>query len=117
MHSNYLRRLATGTQEFVRQIEAAAGIEVKVELDPSQFRVTRAGAEIVLTSREFAVLHVLIKEPGRVVSAERLLELAWDDQADPFTAAVRVIMSRLRAKLGQPSLIETVVGRGYRLVA
>ena len=89
----------------------------EVELDPSQFRVTRAGTEIVLTSREFAVLHVLIKEPGRVVSAERLLELAWDDQADPFTAAVRVIMSRLRAKLGQPSLIETVVGRGYRLVA
>lgn len=86
-----------------------------LELDPIRSRVTRNGCAVELTAREFAVLHLLMIEPGRVVSAEELLERAWDEHADPFTTAVRVIMSRLRAKLGEPALITTVVGKGYRL--
>ncbi len=86
-----------------------------LELDPIRSRITRAGREIELTAREFAVLNLLMLEPGRVVSAEELLEKAWDEHADPFTSAVRVIMSRLRSKLGDPPLITTVVGKGYRL--
>jgi DNA-binding response OmpR family regulator len=75
----------------------------------------RAGRELALTPREFAVLEVLLRAGPRVVSSEELLEKAWDEHADPFTASVRVIMSRLRSKLGEPSAIATVVGKGYRL--
>lgn len=85
-----------------------------VELDPARHVVRRAGAPVRLTAREFAVLEVLLRADGQVVSAEELLEKAWDELADPFTSSVRVIISRLRSKLGEPSVIETVVGRGYR---
>jgi len=70
----------------------------------------------VLTARELAVLEILVRAAGAVVSAEELLEKAWDEMADPFTTSVRVIVSRLRAKLGEPAIIDTVVGRGYRLI-
>ena len=63
----------------------------------------------------WSVLDALLRAEGRIVSAEQLLEQSWDDQADPFTTSVRVIVSRLRSKLGDPPLIETVVGRGYRI--
>jgi DNA-binding response OmpR family regulator len=86
-----------------------------IELDPSQHRVTRAGQTIELTAREFAVLEMLMRAGGGVVSAEELLEGAWDEHADPFTSAVRVMVSRLRSKLGSPPVITTVVGRGYQL--
>lgn len=86
-----------------------------VELDPARHVVRRAGAPVRLTAREFAVLEVLLRADGQVVSAEELLEKAWDELADPFTSSVRVIISRLRSKLGEPSVIETVVGRGYRV--
>jgi DNA-binding response OmpR family regulator len=86
-----------------------------LELDPAQLRVTRAGRPVDLTPRELAVLAVLLRADGGVVSAEQLFEQAWDDRADPFTASVRVIVSRLRAKLGDPPLIRTVVTKGYRL--
>ena len=86
-----------------------------LELDPAQLRVARAGRPIELTPREFAVLAVLLRADGAVVSAEQLFEQAWDERADPFTASVRVIVSRLRSKLGDPPLIHTVVTRGYRL--
>jgi len=87
-----------------------------VELDPAAMAVSRAGRPISLTPREHAVLAVLLRAGGQLVSAEDLFEQAWDDRADPFTASVRVIVSRLRSKLGDPPLIETVVTRGYRLV-
>ncbi|HWJ98789.1 MAG TPA: response regulator transcription factor, partial [Acidimicrobiales bacterium] len=87
-----------------------------LELDPAQVRVTRAGRPVVLTPREFAVLAVLMRADGAVVSAEQLFEQAWDERTDPFTASVRVIVSRLRSKLGEPALVETVVTKGYRLV-
>jgi DNA-binding response OmpR family regulator len=84
-------------------------------LDPGRGTVRRAGTDVVLTHRELGVLELLLRAEGRIVSAETILEHVWDENADPFTSSVRVIMSRLRRKLGDPPLIETVVGRGYRL--
>jgi DNA-binding response OmpR family regulator len=86
-----------------------------VTLDPARFEAVRGDRPLHLTPREFAVLEALLRSPGQVLSAEQLFELAWDDRADPFTSSVRVIVSRLRAKLGAPELIHTVVGRGYRV--
>jgi DNA-binding response OmpR family regulator len=68
-----------------------------------------------LAPKEFAVLHVLLRAGGQVVSAEDLLEQAWDEHADPFTNAVRVTIMTLRRKLGEPSIIQTVPRVGYRL--
>ncbi|HEY2063753.1 MAG TPA: response regulator transcription factor [Amycolatopsis sp.] len=86
-----------------------------VELDTSTRRVTRNGEPIALAPKEFAVLEVLMTEAGAFVSAEELLARAWDEHADPFTNAVRVTMSKLRAKLGDPPVIETGSGAGYRI--
>jgi DNA-binding response OmpR family regulator len=86
-----------------------------VRLDVANRAVTRDGVPISLTPKEFAVLAVLLRAQGSVVSTERLLELAWDEHADPFTNAVRVAMSKLRTKLGTPPVIETVPGAGYRI--
>jgi DNA-binding response OmpR family regulator len=85
-------------------------------LDPANHAVTRGGRRIRLTPKEFAVLEVLMRAGGTVVSAEQLLAKAWDEHADLFTNAVRVAMSKLRAKLGDPPPIETVPGVGYRVV-
>jgi len=84
-----------------------------VELDPGRGRATRGGRALDLTRKELAVLRVLLAADGAVVSAEELLERAWDENADPFTNTVRVTLSNLRRKLGQPPLIETVTGVGY----
>ncbi len=84
-------------------------------LDPNRREVARDGQPIVLTNKEFAVLEVLMRAQGTVVSAEQLLEKAWDEYIDPFTNVVRVTMMTLRRKLGDPPLIETVPGVGYRL--
>jgi DNA-binding response OmpR family regulator len=86
-----------------------------VVLDPAAHRVTRDSREIALTPKEFAVLEVLLRAGGTVVSSEQLLTRAWDEHADPFTNAVRVAMSKLRAKLGEPAVVETVPGVGYRV--
>jgi len=86
-----------------------------LELDPGRLVATRAGRDLGLTPREFAVLELLVRAEGRIVSAEELLAKAWDENADPFTSVVRVILSRLRRKLGEPDPIATVVGRGYRI--
>jgi two-component system response regulator VanR len=87
-----------------------------LRLDPFTREVRRDGQLIDLTRKEFAVLEILMAAAGGLVSAEELLEKAWDAYADPFTNAVRITMSNLRAKLGQPAVIETVAGVGYRLV-
>jgi DNA-binding response OmpR family regulator len=68
-----------------------------------------------LTPKEFGVLEQLLAARGRVVSAEELLARVWDEATDPFTAAVKVTISRLRAKLGEPAVIETVAKAGYRI--
>jgi len=86
-----------------------------VLLDPNRREVARDGQPIVLTNKEFAVLEVLMRAQGAVVSAEQLLEKAWDEYIDPFTNVVRVTMMTLRRKLGDPPVIETVPGVGYRL--
>jgi len=85
-------------------------------IDTTRRSVSRAGKPINLTRKEFGVLEMLAIAEGRVVSSEELLDHVWDEMADPFTNAVRIAMMTLRRKLGEPALIETVVGVGYRLV-
>ena len=87
-----------------------------VELDPSAFRAARGDRELHLTRKEFGVLEALMSSHPRVVSAEELVERVWDEHADPFTNAPRITMVTLRRKLGDPPLIETVTGVGYRLL-
>ncbi len=84
-----------------------------VTLDPFRHEVTRNGQQIHLTPKQFAVLESLMREPGRVVSAEQLLTEAWDENANPFTQSVKVTISALRRKLGEPWTIRTVPGVGY----
>ena len=86
-----------------------------VELDPLRRVVLRDGTPVDLSAKEFAVLEALLTSAPGVISAERLLEQAWDEMADPFTKTVHVTVSRLRRKLGEPPVIETVPGSGYRI--
>jgi DNA-binding response OmpR family regulator len=87
----------------------------ELTLDRARRQATRAGRELSLTRKELGVLEVLLEADGGVISAEQLLERVWDENADPFTRTVVVTLTRLRRKLGEPELIETVVGTGYRL--
>jgi DNA-binding response OmpR family regulator len=86
-----------------------------LELDPAKRTVTRAGQLVDLTNKEFGVLEELLRARGGVVSTEELLDRVWDANTDPFTTIVRVTMRTLRMKIGQPALIETLVGAGYRI--
>lgn len=86
-----------------------------VRLDPFRREVHRDGRYVALTRKQFAVLEVLVEASGGVVSAEELLERAWDENADPFTNAVRITVSGLRKRLGEPWVIATVPGVGYRI--
>ncbi|HKY64842.1 MAG TPA: response regulator transcription factor [Acidimicrobiales bacterium] len=88
-----------------------------ITLDPAAHRAERAGRVLDLTPREFSLLRYFMLHPGDLLSAEDLLEHVWDAQADPFTSSVRVILSRLRRKLGAPDAITTVPSAGYRLEA
>jgi DNA-binding response OmpR family regulator len=84
-------------------------------LDRARRQARRGGHPLQLTRKELGVLEVLLAADGAVVSSEELLERVWDEHADPFTNTVRVTVGNLRRKLGQPPLIETVIGAGYRL--
>ena len=86
-----------------------------LRLDPFRREVHRDGRYVALTRKQFAVLEVLVAADGGVVSAEELLERAWDENADPFTNAVRITVSALRKRLGEPWVIATVPGVGYRI--
>ncbi|GAB3393611.1 response regulator transcription factor [Humibacter soli] len=86
-----------------------------LRLDPFRREVYREARYVALTRKQFAVLEVLVEAEGGVVSAEELLERAWDENADPFTNAVRITMSALRKRLGEPWVIATVPGVGYRI--
>jgi two-component system response regulator VanR len=101
------RRPAVGTSPIVE----VSGIR----LDRFRREVFRDGRYVALTRKQFAVLDVLMTAGGGVVSAEDLLERAWDEHADPFTNAVRITISTLRKRLGEPWAIETVAGVGYRM--
>jgi DNA-binding response OmpR family regulator len=106
-----VRALARRSAAPLPPVLDAAG----VSLDPSRRVAFRAGRRLDLSPKEFAVLECLLSSPGRVVSAEDLLERVWDEAADPFTTAVKTTIRRLRAKLGEPPLIHTVREGGYRI--
>ena len=84
-------------------------------VDTARRTAARAGTPLDLLPKEFGVLELLLASGGRAISAEELLERVWDEFADPFTSAVKITVSRLRAKLGDPPLIETVAKSGYRI--
>ncbi|MDE3132515.1 MAG: response regulator transcription factor [Acidobacteriota bacterium] len=111
-------------EELVARVQALARrapsgpatlVRGELTLDRARRQAARAGRELSLTRKELGVLEVLLEADGAVVSAEQLLERVWDENADPFTRTVVVTLTRLRRKLGEPELIETVVGVGYRL--
>jgi DNA-binding response OmpR family regulator len=86
-----------------------------LRLDPARRIAHRDGRRLNLSTKELGVLELLLAAQGAVVSAEELLERGWDEAADPFSNVVKVTISRLRRKLGEPQLIETVPGAGYRI--
>jgi DNA-binding response OmpR family regulator len=86
-----------------------------VRLDPADRSVTRGGRFVRLSPKEYEVLHVLLSAEGAFVSAEQLLERAWDEYADPFSNSMRVVVGRLRRKLGDPPVVESRTGAGYRI--
>ena len=88
---------------------------VDIELDPARRVVTRGGHPVDLARKEFAVLETLMAADGATVSAEQLLERVWDEHVDPFTNVVRMTIMTLRRKLGEPPVLETVIGVGYRM--
>lgn len=104
-----LRALGRRSPEVRPPVLRAGGIE----LDMFRRTVRRFGATIRMTRKEIAVLEVLLQASGGVVSAEELLAKAWDENANPFTNSMRVVISSLRKKLGEPPVIETVPGAGY----
>lgn len=108
-----LRALARRPVDGTPPVVEHAGLT----LDPFRREVYRDGRYVALTRKQFAVLEVLLAARGGVVSAESLLERAWDENADPFTNAVRITISSLRKRLGEPWLIQTVPGSGYRIAA
>jgi DNA-binding response OmpR family regulator len=86
-----------------------------IRLDPHRRTVTRDGQPVGLSRKEFVVLEELLRADGGVVSSEHLLEKAWDEHVDPFTGVVRFVIMMLRRKLGEPPVVETVPGAGYRV--
>jgi DNA-binding response OmpR family regulator len=110
--------LVARVHALARRSPASPPVTIRGELvfDRARRMVSRRGAPIPLNRKEFGVLDVLLTAEGAVVSAELLLERVWDEHADPFSRTVTVTVARLRRKLGEPDLIETVVGCGYRLL-
>ena len=106
-----VQALARRARPAIPPILERAGIR----LDTHRRTVARDGRPVELSRKEFAVLEELMRADGGVVSAEQLLEKAWDDQIDPFTNVVRFTLMNVRRKLGDPQVIETVQGVGYRL--
>lgn len=112
-----LAELSARVRALIRR-DTETDPEVRVgslTMDPARFRATRDGATLDLTAKEFSLLHYFMVNAGKVLSQEDLLEHVWDEMADPMTNVVRVTVSNLRKKLGEPSPISTIAGRGYRL--
>jgi DNA-binding response OmpR family regulator len=103
--------LARRPQASLAPVLSRAGIT----LDPGRRLASRDGTPLRLTNKEFGVLHALLAADGRIVSAEDLLERVWDANTDPFTNTVRVTVMKLRKKLGDPPVIETLPGAGYKI--
>jgi DNA-binding response OmpR family regulator len=106
-----VQALGRRARPAAKPVLARAGIT----LDPARHQAFRDGQYLPLSKKEFAVLAELLSADGAVVSAEQLLEKAWDEHADPFTNAVRITILKLRRKLGDPPVVETVTGVGYRI--
>jgi DNA-binding response OmpR family regulator len=106
-----IRALARRAQPAVPPVMTSG----ELRLDPAQRIAHRAGRRLELSPKELAVLELLLAARGTVISSEQLLERAWDSAADPFSNVVKVTISRLRRKLGEPPIIETVPGGGYRI--
>ena len=106
-----IRALLRRAQPALPPVLEYAGIR----LDPARRDASRAGRVLDLSPKEFGVLELLLAAQGRVVSAEELLERVWDEMADPFSSAVKVTVSRLRRKLGDPPVIDTVAQAGYQI--
>jgi DNA-binding response OmpR family regulator len=112
------RELAARVQALGRRSQPPVPpvlIRAGIVLDSSLRLVSREGRDLSLSVKEYAVLETLMRANGAIVSTETLLQLAWDENVDPFTTVVRVIMSRLRSKLGNPPCIHTIPGVGYKL--
>jgi DNA-binding response OmpR family regulator len=111
------RELVARVRALGRRAPSAPPIVRRGDLtvDRARHRASRGIHTLSLTRKEFAILELLLAADGRVVSAEEMLEHAWDANLDPFSNIVSVAVARLRRKLGEPPLIETVVGKGYRL--
>jgi DNA-binding response OmpR family regulator len=109
--------LVARIRSLARRSPSAAPVIMRGELvfDRARRRVSRAGRPVSLTRKEMGILEELLVADGGVVSTEDLLDRVWDENADPFTRTVTVTVARLRRKLGEPDLIETLVGSGYRL--
>ena len=110
--------LSARIQALARRARPAAPPALEragIRLDPHLRTVTRDGEQIPLSRKQFAVLAELLRADGGAVSAERLLEKAWDEHIDPFTGVVRFTIMMLRRKLGDPPVIQTVPGAGYRI--
>jgi DNA-binding response OmpR family regulator len=109
--------LVARVRALSRRVPSAPPIMRRGDLtvDRARHRVTRGSRPVSLTRKEFGVLEMLLAADGAVVSAEQLLEHVWDASIDPFSNIVSVTLARLRRKLGDPPLIETVVGKGYRM--
>ena len=106
-----VRALARRAHPTVPPVLESGGVAV----DTARRLAWRDGRRLELSPKEFAVLELLLAAQGRVVSAEELLERVWDEAADPFSTSVKVTVSRLRTKLGDPAVIETVPRAGYRV--
>jgi DNA-binding response OmpR family regulator len=106
-----VRALARRSERALAPVLKAHGLS----LDAARRVVTRDGRTVEVSAKEFAVLALLMGADGAVLSAEELLHRAWDEAADPFSNVVKVTVSRLRRKLGDPALIQTVPGGGYRI--
>jgi len=106
-----LRAIGRRSQQVVPTLLAYADLQ----LDPARRVATRAGVRLALSPKEFAVLEYLLAADHRAVPAEELLERVWDEAADPFTTTVKATINRLRGKLGDPPLIETIPRAGYRI--
>src|SRR6266508_4052658 len=107
--------LGLGADDYLTKPFAFAELSAGIRLDPHLRTVTRDGDLVGLSRKEFAVLAELLRADGGALSAEQLLEKAWDEHIDPFTGVVRFTVMMLRRKLGQPPVIETVPGVGYRI--
>jgi len=113
-YAELIARLRAIGRRSAQVVPAMLG-HADLELDPARRVATRAGVRLALSPKEFAVLEYLLAADHRAVSAEELLERVWDEAADPFTTTVKATINRLRGKLGDPPMIETIPRAGYRI--